>query len=94
MPEHVPPDRVRFELHDGAPVVTLDGVTVTTEDGWSILVRPTLVVVDGPGDDGFLLRRATAQGDAAPAAWDAAVDRAGGATVSTSGARFFARVLD
>jgi hypothetical protein len=84
MPTFLRPEAVRFELRDGAPVITLD-VDVPTEltaGEWSLLNRLTMVVVDGPGDDGFLLPRISpAGGDAAPAGWDDAVERAAGCHV-------------
>ncbi|HET7822467.1 MAG TPA: hypothetical protein VFL10_13175, partial [Ornithinibacter sp.] len=55
MPSYLDPEQVHFELVGGVPTVTLTGAEVTGQDGWSILGRPTLVVVDGPGDEGFLV---------------------------------------
>jgi hypothetical protein len=48
---------------------------------WSLLNRATLLVVDGPGDVGFLLPRIGPAGDLAPAGWDPAVEHAAGARV-------------
>ena len=83
MPDLLPPEAARFEIRDGAPVLAL-AVEVPADDAageWSLLNRLTLVVVDGPGDAGFLLPRMAAGGDAAPEGWDEAVDRAGGSHV-------------
>ncbi len=84
-----------MSLADGAPTITLQGVTVSTTEGWSILNRATLLVVDGPGEEGFLLPRMTSpNGDLAPEGWDAAVASAGSVRVLLSGARFGATVID
>lgn len=48
---------------------------------WSLLNRATLLVVDGPGDAGFLLPRIGPAGDLAPVGWDPAVEHAAGAHV-------------
>jgi hypothetical protein len=45
-------------------------------DGWSLLPRMTMCVVDGPGDAGFLVGAFEAE-----RAWFDAVDAVGGATV-------------
>ncbi|MFC7481693.1 hypothetical protein ACFQX7_18875 [Luedemannella flava] len=66
-----------LELRDGVPVITL-AVEVPAEDltgEWSVLNRLMMLVVDGPGDAGFLCRRLGPEGDLAPAGWDEAFDR-------------------
>ena len=83
MPNLVPPEAARFAVRDGAPLLALD-VEVPADlaaGPWVLMNRLTMVVVDGPGDTGFLLPRLTPHGDAAPDGWDAAVDRAGGSQV-------------
>jgi hypothetical protein len=78
-----PPEAARFEIRDGAPLITLD-VNVPTElaaGEWSVLNRLTLVVVYEPGDAGFMVSRIGSHGDLAPADWDDAVDRAAGSHV-------------
>jgi hypothetical protein len=83
MASYVPREHAQFELRDGAPVIRL-AVDVPTEavaGPWSLLNRLTLIVVDGPGDVGFLLSRADAGGDVTPPGWDDAVDRAAGSHV-------------
>jgi hypothetical protein len=83
MPTFLPPEAARFELRDGTPVITLEvDVPIELADGeWSLHNRLTLVVVDGPGDTGFVLPRLGAGGDVAPAGWDDAVERAAGIRV-------------
>lgn len=83
MPDLLPPESARFELRDGTPVLTLavDPPAELADGDWGIMSRLTLVVVDGPGDAGFLLPRRTPHGDAAPIGWDEAIDRAGGSHV-------------
>lgn len=79
MPEFLPPDAVRFELHDGAPVLRL-GVDGPVQPGeWEIRNRPTLCELAAPGGGGYLLARLGADGaDPAPPGWDEAVERSGG----------------
>ena len=79
----LPPEAARFEIQDGTPVLAL-AVEVPADVAaaeWTVLNRLTMVVVDGPGDAGFLLPRMKPDGDAAPEGWDEAVDRAGGSHV-------------
>lgn len=95
MPEFLTPEQFTMSIADGAPTITLQGVTVSTTDGWSILNRATLLVVDGPGAEGFLLPRQTGpDGDLAPEGWDAAVASAQSVRVLVSGARFAATVIE
>jgi hypothetical protein len=89
------PEQFTMNIADGAPTITLQGVSVSTTDGWSILNRATLLVVDGPGDEGFLLPRHTSpNGDLAPEGWDAAVASVGSVRVLASGARVVATVIE
>ena len=68
MPQFLAPEQFTQSIADGAPTITLHGVTVSNTDGWSFLNRATLLVVDGPGEEGFLLPRLTSpDGDLAPA---------------------------
>jgi hypothetical protein len=95
MPSYLDPERVRLELVGGVPTITLSDATLTVPSGWSVLNRQTLVVVDGPGDEGFLLRRLDGeQGDLAPDGWDAAVAERGTVDVVASGVRVVASVVD
>ena len=72
MVSFVPPEQCSFSLEDGDAVITLTEVTVSATEGWSPLNRATFVVVDGPGDEGFLVRRASPDGsDSAPDRWTA-----------------------
>ncbi len=94
MPSYVDPRRVAFALVDGVPTLTLTGVEVTTTEGWSLLNRQTLVVVDGPGDEGLLVRRLDDDGaDLAPAGWDDTVASRGLVDVAASDVRFTAAVV-
>ena len=82
MPTYLPAERVRFLLEDEGPVVTLTDTTCDLEGSWRVLNRPMLLVVDGPGDEGFLLqRRPNDQTDLAPEGWDEAVHEFGGVIV-------------
>ncbi|MDT0212512.1 hypothetical protein Q9R29_01315 [Rothia sp. ARF10] len=91
MAEHIAPDRVSFEVDGGTPTVTLSDVEVSTDEGWTFLNRATMVVVDGPGDEGFLLARMTGDGtDLAPEGWDDAVDAQGELTVVAGSTSFVA----
>jgi hypothetical protein len=100
MPTALPPEAIRFEVRDGVPVLTLavDPPTDLTPDGWSVLNRLTLFLVDGPGDAGFLLPRLSPEGDLAPTGWDEAVQRAAGSHVvfgtGPGAPAIFARNLD
>jgi hypothetical protein len=97
MVSFVPPEQCSFSVDDGDAVITLTGVTVSVQEGWSLMNRATLVVVDGPGDEGFLVRRAAPDGsDMAPAGWDSSVSAGGGAWVELPGesSRLRARLID
>jgi hypothetical protein len=97
MVSFVPPEQCSFSVEDGNAVITLTGVTVSETEGWSLLNRATLVVVDGPGDEGFLVRRASPDGsDHAPDGWDSSVAAGGGAWLELPGeaSRVRARLID
>jgi len=95
MPHYVDPAHVTLAVTDGEPTITLRDVEVSSTDGWSFLNRATLLVVDGPDDEGFLLRRLTEQdGDIAPAGWDEAVASHGSVTVVVGADRFVASAVD
>ncbi|MFR9779924.1 hypothetical protein ACL02O_28190 [Micromonospora sp. MS34] len=83
MPAMLPSESVRFELHGADPVLRLavEPPPDLRPEQWSLISRLTLCVVDGPGEVGYLTARFGPQGDAAPAGWDEAVDRAGGSHV-------------
>ena len=53
MPQLLTPEQFTMDIADGAPTITVQGVTVSTTDGWSILNRATLIVVDGPARRAF-----------------------------------------
>jgi len=100
MPAFVPPQRARFALRAGTPVVHLDTdvPTVTDAGRWYLLSRCTLCVVDGPEGAGYLIARRLPDGtDAAPPGWDDAVRLAGGTMVvfgdATSGCSIFVRLV-
>ena len=80
MPMSLTPDLVRFEVRDGAAVVRLlvEQPEEAAMDGWSLMNRLTLCVVDGPGDAGYLFPRL---GLDVPEGWDEAADKQGGALV-------------
>ena len=95
MPESLTPEQFTLSMEDGAPLITLHGVTVSNVDGWSVLSRTTLLAVDGPEDEGFLVPRMTSSDvDLAPEGWDAAVSSANSVGVLISGARIAATVVE
>jgi hypothetical protein len=59
MPELLPPEAAGFEVRDGVPVIVLavELPEQVVEGEWSVLRRMTMLVVDGPGESGFLLPR-------------------------------------
>jgi hypothetical protein len=78
-------------VEDGKALVRVDGYSVTDVSAWSLLPQATLVVIDGPDDEGFLLARLDGDGvDRAPADWDEAVGRHNGAWLLVDGASIFA----
>jgi len=80
MPSFVPPESSTFAVEGGEARTVLVGFSVTNHQGWSVVPRATLVVFDGPDDEGFLLPRLDANGlDRAPPDWDAAVEHHRGA---------------
>ena len=95
MPESLTPEQFTLSVVDGAPSIELHGVAVASSEGWSVLNRATLIVVDGPGDKGFLLPRMTGpDGDRAPDGWDSAVSSTASITVLASGTQVEAAVID
>jgi hypothetical protein len=86
MPSFLEPDAVEFSLKDKVPMLRLameqPALTPGTP-GWSVMVRLTMCIVDGPDDAGFLFPRMGPDGrDPAPEGWDEAFDRAGGCLVA------------
>jgi hypothetical protein len=80
MPQFVERERVTFEIAEGEPVLRLDvsppSPSVLDADGWSALVKRTLVVADGPSETGYLVRRVGHDlADAAPEGWEEAARR-------------------
>ncbi|MFB7371839.1 hypothetical protein ACFC0D_18540 [Streptomyces sp. NPDC056222] len=74
-------------VHAGLPAVDAPGGTVPVCEGWSVVPRLTLCVVDGPGDAGCVVPALMAPvfgGSGSPddmVAWCEDVERAGGAVV-------------
>lgn len=75
-------------VHDALPLLAAPGEAVPPCEGWSIVPRLTLCVLDGPGDHGLLVpalaARVLGAADTAPgemADWCADAGRAGGAVV-------------
>ncbi len=89
----VPTRLVTLTLVGGTPLITLPEAGVTTTEGWSVLNRPSFIVIDGPGEEGFILARLP--GDAPPG-WDDAIETGAGAWVQAgrNGQRWFARSVD
>jgi hypothetical protein len=82
MPDFLPPDQVQLSVESGVPTMTLDGLRLAEFDGWSVLNRTTLILLDGPADAGFLIPRVGRDGsDLAPAGWDQALDALGAVEV-------------
>lgn len=85
MPQFLTPEQFTLSIADGAPTITLHGVTVSATHDWVLLNRATLFVIDGPGEEGFLLPRMTNHdGDLAPEGWDATVASTGSVEVLVS----------
>ena len=94
VPEFLTSDRFELELVDGDPTVTLRDAHVSSSEGWSFLNRLTVLVIDGPGEEGFLLpRHVDTGGDPAPAGWDSVIERRGVVAVRASGTQLVARVV-
>ncbi|MFJ7155040.1 hypothetical protein ACIQUQ_08865 [Streptomyces sp. NPDC101118] len=77
-------------VHDALPLLTASGGAVPRCEGWSVVAKVTMCVVDGPGEAGVIVPAFvapvvdTAGGGAAPGGmgdWCADVERAGGAVV-------------
>ncbi|WP_445259042.1 hypothetical protein [Nocardioides aurantiacus] len=95
MLESLNPEQFTLSTEDGAPFITLHRVTVSNVHGWSVLSRRTVIVVDGPEDEGFLLPRMTGPDvDLAPENWDVAVSSATSVGVLVSGTQIAATVID
>lgn len=95
MPEFLKPDQFTLSIDDGMPTIALHGATVSNTSGWSFLNRATLLVVDGPGEEGFLLRRMDSpDADLAPRRWDEAVASTGSVRLLASGVRITAHVIE
>jgi hypothetical protein len=80
MPGFLPPEFVRLELRDDKPVIVLhvDIPAGLESDGWSLMSRATVWVIDGPNGAGYLIPRFGIQ---PPAGWDEAVARMAGSLV-------------
>ncbi len=91
------PAAANFSVEGGVAEVELTGVEASGDSGWSVLNRLTVVVIDGPGDEGFFLPRVRSEtSEAAPEGWDEAVDRNGGVWVAVTGSdpqRLFAGLI-
>ncbi|MFB9182427.1 hypothetical protein ACFFX1_30175 [Dactylosporangium sucinum] len=83
MPTFLPPEAASFTLSSGSPVITLavQPPPDLAAGEWSLLSRLTLLVVDGPGEAGYLLPRLGPAGDVTPPGWDEAVEEAAGSHV-------------
>lgn len=78
MPEMIPPEAGTLSVERGVPVVCIAGARARDVEGWGLLHRRTLMVIEGPGDEGFLIPRATPTDTSAPLddEWDTAVSTA------------------
>jgi hypothetical protein len=95
MPLFLQSDQFTMSIDDGTPSIALHDATVSSTEGWSFLNRATLLVADGPGEDGFLLPRMTGSGeDQAPERWDEAVASTGWVRLLAPGADIRARVIE
>ena len=95
MPQFLKPDQFTLSIDDGTPTIALHGPTVSDTEGWSFLNRATLLVLDGPGEEGFLLpRMASPGGEPAPEHWDEAIASIGSVQILASGARVTALVIE
>lgn len=52
MPLFLKSDQFTISIDDGTPSIALHDATVSSTEGWSFLNRATLLVADGPGEDG------------------------------------------
>ena len=96
MADLVTPDGFTLVIEGGVPVVRIPSASTSQLEGWSILNRATVVVVDGPGDEGFLLPRVAGDGDrdTAPDGWDEAVDAADSALAFLGDTEIRAKILN
>ncbi|MDQ1009762.1 hypothetical protein QFZ82_004247 [Streptomyces sp. V4I23] len=69
-------------VHEFLPPLHAPDGRVPLCDGWQLMPRLTMTVVDGPGDAGCLVQGAQAEDEAEEmSAWCSAVEQAGGAVV-------------
>lgn len=95
MPQFLKPGQFTLSIQDGVPTIALLGATMSNTSGWSFLNRATLLVVDGPGEEGFLLRRMDSpDADLAPEGWDEAVASTGSVRLLASGVPITAQVIE
>jgi len=95
MPQHLKPNQFTMSIADGTPTIALHEATVSSTEGWSFLNRATLLVADGPGEEGFLMPRMTSSGeDLAPERWDESVTSTGSVWLLASGSRIAASVIE
>lgn len=95
MPQFLKPDQFTMSIDDGTPTLELHDATVSSTEGWSFLNRTTLLVADGPGEEGFLLPRRTGSGeDLAPERWDETVASTGTVRLVAPGTRIIASVIE
>jgi hypothetical protein len=88
VPSFLEPDAVDFSWQDRLPLLRLTAEqpeSAVGAPGWSVTIRATMCIVDGPGDVGFLLARLGPGGDLAPEGWNDAVGREGGCLVAFGG---------
>ncbi|GAB2583952.1 hypothetical protein GCM10027168_15980 [Streptomyces capparidis] len=74
-------------VHDALPPLTAPAERAPRCEGWTLVPRLTVCVVDGPGDLGVLVPALTAPvlhegGEGGMAGWCADAERAGGAVVA------------
>lgn len=95
MPDFLKPDQFTLSIEDGVPTIALHGATVSNTSGWSFLNRATLLVIDGPGEEGFLMPRMDRPDtDLAPEHWDEAVASTGSVRLLASGVPITAQVIE
>ncbi|WP_250035038.1 hypothetical protein [Paractinoplanes maris] len=76
-------ESARLELHDGKPLIRA-AVSPPAESlaaEWSVISLVTTLIVDGPGDLGFLMARFGDDGIETPTGWEEAVAASGGSHV-------------
>lgn len=91
MPSFVDPSRIVYDFDGDRPRILVDVAAADSwgQEGWGLLLRLTMVVVDGPDGEGYLLGRAVEMPegvhDPAPWGWERAVVDADGVMVSLGG---------